>query len=164
MKDLTDFINRHNLQGVLRLLPCIHVMACCLTNLADGAIYRSIVSPRLARTARASSIAASSRRSSSSLDDATSIDRCNDLLAGSPPKWAKFPDGSRFWKTAGGSKLQRPIFVAATRQHVGKTTCSLALMSGKISFGERTQGRRQVNANALLEEMVSVCCRFEYFY
>jgi cobyrinic acid a,c-diamide synthase len=26
--------------------------------------------------------------------------------------------------------VQRPIFVAATRQHVGKTTCSLALMSG----------------------------------
>lgn len=32
-----------------------------------------------------------------------------------PPQWAKFPDGSRFWKTANG-RLQRPIFVAATRQ------------------------------------------------
>ena len=28
------------------------------------------------------------------------------------------------------SSSRRPIFVAATRQHVGKTTCSLALMSG----------------------------------
>lgn len=27
-------------------------------------------------------------------------------------------------------RLQRPIFVAATKQHVGKTTVSLALMSG----------------------------------
>lgn len=40
-----------------------------------------------------------------------------------------FSDGSRFWKTING-KLQRPIFVAATREHVGKTTCSLALISG----------------------------------
>ena len=29
-----------------------------------------------------------------------------------------------------GRRTQRPIFVAATRQHVGKTTVSLALMSG----------------------------------
>jgi hypothetical protein len=29
-----------------------------------------------------------------------------------------------------GGRTQRPIFVAATRQHVGKTTVSLALMSG----------------------------------
>jgi len=29
-----------------------------------------------------------------------------------------------------GRRSQRPIFVAATRQHVGKTTVSLALMSG----------------------------------
>lgn len=34
------------------------------------------------------------------------------------PTWAKFPDGSRFWKSNHG-RLQRPIFVAATRQHVG---------------------------------------------
>jgi dethiobiotin synthetase len=48
-----------------------------------------------------------------------------------PRRWAKFPDGSRFWnRDAATGRLQRPIFVAATRQHVGKTTCSLALMSG----------------------------------
>eukprot|EP00980_Cylindrotheca_fusiformis_P016602 scaffold4973_cov135-Cylindrotheca_fusiformis.AAC.20 len=38
---------------------------------------------------------------------------------------------SQFWgynKTTG--RAQRPIFVAATKQHVGKTTTSLALMSG----------------------------------
>lgn len=53
-----------------------------------------------------------------------------DLKEKSPPVWNKFPDGSRFWKNVGGGKLQRPIFVAATRQHVGKTTTSLAIMSG----------------------------------
>lgn len=47
-----------------------------------------------------------------------------------PHRWNKFPDGSRFWKDMGFGRLQRPIFVAATKQHVGKTTCSLALMSG----------------------------------
>jgi hypothetical protein len=48
-------------------------------------------------------------------------------------RWNKFPDGSRFWKPMGGGfggRRQRPIFVAATKQHVGKTTTSLALMSG----------------------------------
>jgi len=44
--------------------------------------------------------------------------------------WKTFPDGSRFWKDIGGGHHQRPIFVAATRQHVGKTTTSLAIMSG----------------------------------
>jgi dethiobiotin synthetase len=46
-------------------------------------------------------------------------------------KWNQFPDGSRFWKPiARTMRKQRPIFVAATRQHVGKTTTSLAIMSG----------------------------------
>ena len=41
------------------------------------------------------------------------------------------PDGIRSFSTAssGGGK-QRPIFVAATKQHVGKTTTSLAVLSG----------------------------------
>jgi hypothetical protein len=46
--------------------------------------------------------------------------------------WNRFTSGSRFWKDAGNGRKQRPIFVAATRQHVGKTTSSLALMSGLI--------------------------------
>lgn len=46
-------------------------------------------------------------------------------------KWKVFPDGSRFWRPVNGTnRLQRPIFVAATRQHVGKTTTSLAIMKG----------------------------------
>jgi len=36
---------------------------------------------------------------------------------------------SRFWKKR-DNRFQRPIYVAATRQHVGKTTCSLAVISG----------------------------------
>jgi dethiobiotin synthetase len=48
-----------------------------------------------------------------------------------PHKWNMFPDGSRFWKPIPHTmRKQRPIFVAATRQHVGKTTTSLAIMSG----------------------------------
>lgn len=37
---------------------------------------------------------------------------------------------SKFWKYHKNGRHQRPIFVAATRQHVGKTTVSLALLSG----------------------------------
>jgi BioD-like phosphotransacetylase family protein len=39
-------------------------------------------------------------------------------------------DVTRFWKKRSDGRLQRPIFVAATRQHVGKTTTALAIMSG----------------------------------
>lgn len=40
-------------------------------------------------------------------------------------------DPSRFWKVDPETgRSQRPIFVAATKQHVGKTTVSLAVMSG----------------------------------
>ena len=38
---------------------------------------------------------------------------------------------TKYWKLNGKSgRYQRPIFVAATKQHVGKTSVSLALMSG----------------------------------
>lgn len=41
------------------------------------------------------------------------------------------PDGSRFWAyDSVTGRYQRPIFVAATKQHVGKTTTCLALLSG----------------------------------
>jgi dethiobiotin synthetase len=36
---------------------------------------------------------------------------------------------TRFWKKR-GERYQRPIFIAATKQHVGKTTTSLAIISG----------------------------------
>ncbi|GKY93907.1 hypothetical protein MPSEU_000357600 [Mayamaea pseudoterrestris] len=77
-------------------------------------------------------------------------------------KWAKFPDGSRFWKTVKNtSRQQRPIFVAATRQHVGKTTCSLALMSGltkrydKVGF-LKTVGQQHVSVQGRNNEELRV--------
>lgn len=89
-----------------------------------------------------------------------------------PPLWAKFPDGSRFWKMANG-RLQRPIFVAATRQHVGKTTCSLALMSGlqkrynKIGF-LKPVGQQHVgvitNSNQTIRVDKDVVLVREYFH
>ena len=45
-------------------------------------------------------------------------------------QWNKFSDHSQYLKKQPNGRWQRPIFVAATRQHVGKTTVSLALMSG----------------------------------
>jgi len=40
-------------------------------------------------------------------------------------------DVERFWtKNPQTGRLQRPIYIAATRQHVGKTTVSLAVLSG----------------------------------
>jgi dethiobiotin synthetase len=103
----------------------------------------------------------------------TSVENRYDSLASeSPKKWAKFPDGSRFWKTANG-KLQRPIFVAATRQHVGKTTCSLALVSGlqkrfdKVGFlkpvGQQHVEVRSENQQAVIRVDKDVCLVREHF-
>lgn len=87
-------------------------------------------------------------------------------------KWAKFPDGSRFWKMANG-KLQRPIFVAATRQHVGKTTCSLALISGlkkrfdKVGFikpvGQQHVEVKSDNQQTIIRVDKDVCLVREHF-
>jgi hypothetical protein len=41
------------------------------------------------------------------------------------------PSPQRFWKKHKATgRYQRPIYIAATRQHVGKTTVSLAVLSG----------------------------------
>lgn len=41
------------------------------------------------------------------------------------------PNPRRFWKKHKDTgRYQRPIYIAATRQHVGKTTVSLAVLSG----------------------------------
>lgn len=89
------------------------------------------------------------------------------------PRWAKFPDGSRFWKETSG-KVQRPIFVAATRQHVGKTTCSLAIVSGlkkrfnKVGFikpvGQQHVEVLSENKNATLRVDKDVCLMREHFH
>ena len=50
--------------------------------------------------------------------------------SGAPaPTSTAAPD--RYWKSIPSTgRLQRPIYIAATRQHVGKTTVSLAVLSG----------------------------------
>lgn len=90
------------------------------------------------------------------------------------PRWAKFPDGSRFWRTTSDGKVQRPIFVAATRQHVGKTTCSLAIVSGlkkrfeKVGF-IKPVGQQHVevvseNKNSTIRVDKDVCLMREHFH
>ena len=61
-----------------------------------------------------------------------SFSSTNDNNDGSnAPAEARALTPSRFWAYDSlTGRAQRPIFVAATRQHVGKTTTSLAIMSG----------------------------------
>jgi dethiobiotin synthetase len=95
------------------------------------------------------------------------------MASEAPAKWAKFPDGSRFWSKLDNGKLQRPIFVAATRQHVGKTTCSLALCSGlkkrfsKVGFikpvGQQHVEVKSDGKNAVIRVDKDVCLVREHF-
>jgi len=88
------------------------------------------------------------------------------------PVWNSFPDGSRFWNHI-DCRLQRPIFVAATRQHVGKTTVSLALLSGlqkrfaKVGFVKPVgQQHVPVQSQTLQKEIrvdKDVCLMREHF-
>jgi dethiobiotin synthetase len=99
-------------------------------------------------------------------------ERLYDSQVTTKPRWAKFPDGSRFWNARNG-KVQRPIFVAATRQHVGKTTCSLAIMSGlqkrykKVGFlkpvGQQHVPVLSENQNATIRVDKDVCLIREHF-
>jgi BioD-like phosphotransacetylase family protein len=87
--------------------------------------------------------------------------------------WNKFPDGSRFWKKTTDGNFQRPIFVAATRQHVGKTTTSLALCSGlkkryeKVGFlkpvGQQHVEVKSENRNATIRVDKDICLVKEHF-
>lgn len=43
----------------------------------------------------------------------------------------------RFWTKHKDGRHQRPIYIAATRQHVGKTTVSLAVLSGLSKYYEK---------------------------
>lgn len=84
-----------------------------------------------------------------------------------------YPDGSRFWNVTSTGKLQRPIFVAATRQHVGKTTVSLALMSGlrkrfaKVGFlkpvGQQHVEVKSDNLERTIRVDKDVCLMREHF-
>jgi hypothetical protein len=69
---------------------------------------------------------------------------------------------------------QRPIFIAATRQHVGKTTVSLAMMSGlkkrfnKVGFikpvGQQHVTVRSENQDGDLRVDKDVCLVKEHFH
>ena len=82
--------------------------------------------------------------------------------------------GRRFWKQTASGRLQRPIFVAATKQHVGKTTSSLALMSGlqkrynKVGFikpvGQQHVKVKSSNQNADIRVDKDVCLVREHFH
>jgi dethiobiotin synthetase len=101
----------------------------------------------------------------------------DDVHPGDPSRrhtWKKFPDGSRFWKKTTSGRLQRPIFVAATRQHVGKTTTSLALCSGlqkrygKVGFlkpvGQQHVEVKSENRNGMIRVDKDICLVKEHFH
>jgi dethiobiotin synthetase len=60
---------------------------------------------------------------------------------------------AKYWKKNAIGRYQRPIYVAATRQHVGKTSVSLALVSGlqkrfdKVGF-VKPVGQQHVTVNS----------------
>jgi dethiobiotin synthetase len=129
-------------------------------------VDRKIVNPGIGITPT-TSVQVASRSASSSGE------RLYDSQQTVRPRWAKFPDGSRFWNTING-RVQRPIFVAATRQHVGKTTCSLAIMSGlqkrfnKVGFikpvGQQHVPVLSENKNATIRVDKDVCLIREHFH
>jgi BioD-like phosphotransacetylase family protein len=106
--------------------------------------------------------------------------RCLTAVTPDNNKWKKFPDGSRFWKPLSKDpdspkqgQYQRPIFVAATRQHVGKTTTSLALISGlkkrykNVGFlkpvGQQHVEVKSDNLSAMIRVDKDVCLVREHF-
>ena len=70
------------------------------------------------------------------LQNRQSLGVCRRVLstaehAEDPSTDSRIANNSRYWSLDKRSgRFQRPIFVAATKQHVGKTTTSLAIMSG----------------------------------
>lgn len=112
----------------------------------------------------------STRSFSSTIDDENVYD---DTVRGNKLIWNKFHDGSRYWKRHPSGRRQRPIFVAATRQHVGKTTTSLAIMSGltkrfeKVGFlkpvGQQHVEVRSQNTGDTISVDKDVCLVHEHF-
>jgi dethiobiotin synthetase len=80
---------------------------------------------------------------------------------------------SRNSSTISSSNLQRPIFVAATKQHVGKTSSSLALLSGlqkrfdKVGFIKPVGQQHVPVHSSLLDKTIrvdkDVCLMKEHF-
>eukprot|EP00568_Trieres_chinensis_P018137 CAMPEP_0183330372 /NCGR_PEP_ID=MMETSP0160_2-20130417/85269_1 /TAXON_ID=2839 ORGANISM="Odontella Sinensis, Strain Grunow 1884" /NCGR_SAMPLE_ID=MMETSP0160_2 /ASSEMBLY_ACC=CAM_ASM_000250 /LENGTH=455 /DNA_ID=CAMNT_0025498577 /DNA_START=22 /DNA_END=1389 /DNA_ORIENTATION=+ len=85
------------------------------------------------------------------------------------------PPPSPYWKKqAHSGRYQRPIFVAATKQHVGKTSVSLALVSGlqkrfdKVGFikpvGQQHVDVKSDNLGAVIKVDKDVCLVRERFH
>lgn len=80
---------------------------------------------------------------------------------------------TKFWKKRADGRMQRPIYIAATRQHVGKTSCSLALISGlkkrfdKVGFikpvGQQHVPVESANLGKTLRVDKDVCLIREHF-
>lgn len=83
----------------------------------------------------------------------------------------------RYWKPVSSgqnTRFQHPIFVAATRQHVGKTTVSLALMSGlqkrfdKVGFikpvGQQHVPVHSKSRDSIIRVDKDVCLVKEHFH
>lgn len=84
-------------------------------------------------------------------------------------------EASKYWKyNPETGRNQRPIFVAATRQHVGKTTTSLAIISGlkkrfnKVGFlkpvGQQHVDVRSDNLDKIIRVDKDVCLVREHFH
>jgi len=130
--------------------------------------------PSSSSTVISASSSASQQASHSLTTDASPLEENKE--------WKKFTDGSRFWKpvksqdgkTVGPLRYQRPIFVAATRQHVGKTTVSLSLMSGlqkrfdKVGFikpvGQQHVPVHSQSQDATIRVDKDVCLVKEHFH
>ena len=81
---------------------------------------------------------------------------------------------TKYWKwNPKTGRFQRPIFVAATRQHVGKTTCSLAIVSGLQKYFDKVGfikpvGQQHVEVQSESGETIrvdkDVCLVREHFH
>lgn len=103
------------------------------TTTRDSRLIQERIGPMASRSLVSSFIDANKKDNDDDAEttESPSFDENSGSGENHSQRWNKFPDVRRFWKPIqNSSRKQRPIFVAATRQHVGKTTTSLAIMSG----------------------------------
>ena len=99
--------------------------------------------------------------------------QCSRSQSTSSKKSIRAPIETKFWKKVENGRIQRPIFIAATRQHVGKTSCSLAVISGlqkrfgKVGFikpvGQQHVPVESENLGSSLRVDKDVCLMREHF-
>jgi hypothetical protein len=97
-------------------------------------VMQRIADANLRRRAKSGPNVASSLVNVLSTSSSSSFSSSSDHEQVPPPPGMEsisVQNGSKYWSSdTKTGKAQRPIFVAATKQHVGKTTVSLAIMSG----------------------------------